>query len=68
MSSGDVSIFHERVTLTSRNYDVTSFNNTKAELRATESHDYYAQDEVQNEQVRHISDYPAEFLHTLGGS
>lgn len=68
LRSGDVSIFQGRAILTSRNDEVTSFNNTIAELRATESHEYYAQDKVQNEEARHISDYPAEFLHTLGGS
>ncbi|KHJ32918.1 putative atp-dependent dna helicase pif1 [Erysiphe necator] len=67
LSAGDVSIFHDRAILTSRNDEVTSFNNTIAGLRATESHEYYAQDKVQNEEARHISDYPAEFLHTLGG-
>ena len=68
LSAGDVSIFNDRAILTSRNDEVTSFNNTIAELRATVSHEYLAQDKVQNEETRHISDYPAEFLHTLGGS
>ncbi|KHJ32285.1 hypothetical protein EV44_g5118 [Erysiphe necator] len=68
LSAGDVSIFNDQAILTSQNDEGTSFNNTIAELRPTESHEYFAQDKVQNEEARHISDYPAEFLHTHGGS
>ncbi|KHJ34360.1 putative PIF1 [Erysiphe necator] len=68
LGSGETHMFHDRAILTSKNDAVTAFNNTIAGLRNTESRDYFAFDEVQNEQVRHISDYSAEFLQTLGGS
>ena len=68
LGSGETNMFHDRAILTSKNDAVTAFNDTITGLRNTESRDYFAFDEVQNDQAHHISDYPAEFLQTLGGS
>ncbi|POS84070.1 hypothetical protein EPUL_005210, partial [Erysiphe pulchra] len=63
----DESILRERAILTSRNDNVSRFNNEILQLVNIDSRDYFAVDRVQNDESGHISDYPPEFIQSITG-
>ena len=65
--SGDTRIFTCRAILSPRNDTVHSTNEEILKLRNAEAHDYFARDQVTNDEAGHISDYTSEFLMTLSG-